>query len=84
MLIGLRKEGAANKMVNEIDLSPREIEILKELLKGKTNKEAGKSLSIAACTVDFHRRRIYSKTNTDNMPDLTMYAIKNRIISLPG
>lgn len=83
LLDKLQKTNSANGVLKKLDLSGREIEVLKELLKGCTNKEVAESLNIVASTVDFHRRRIYAKTNTNNMSDLTMYAIKNRIISLP-
>lgn len=82
LLDKLQKKKVASAALKKLDLSEREIEVLIELLKGSTNKEAAESLNIVASTVDFHRRRIYAKTNTDNMSDLTKYAIKNGIISL--
>jgi DNA-binding NarL/FixJ family response regulator len=83
LLNKLQKEKNAINAFKALDLSDREIEVLKELLKGRTNKQVAESLNIVAGTVDFHRRRIYAKTNTDNISALTIYAIKNRIISLP-
>lgn len=82
MLRGLQREKAINPLLDELSLSDREVEILKEICDGKTNKQIAELLKISASTVDFHRGNIYKKTKSKNITDLLKYAIKNGIISL--
>jgi DNA-binding NarL/FixJ family response regulator len=60
-------------------LSNRETEVLKELCKGKTEKEIAAKLNISPHTVHFHRVNIYSKTNSHNLADLLKYAGENDV-----
>ncbi|WP_346845285.1 response regulator transcription factor [uncultured Rothia sp.] len=48
------------------DLSPREIELLRALATGSTNKQLAKSLFISEATVKTHLVHIYSKLGVDN------------------
>jgi two-component system response regulator DegU len=82
LLTGLIKEKSINPHFDELALSEREIEILKELCLGKTNKEVALLLNITARTVDFHRGNIYSKTKSRNIAELVKYSIKNGIINV--
>ena len=43
------------------DLTPREIEILRLVLAGRTNKAIAAQISISEKTVEFHLNRIYTK-----------------------
>lgn len=61
-------------------LTEREIEILKEICSGKTNKQISEALAIAMSTVDFHRGNIYLKTKANNPAELALYAVKNGIV----
>lgn len=47
-------------------LSPREIELLRALATGSTNKQLAKSLFISEATVKTHLVHIYSKLGVDN------------------
>lgn len=44
------------------DLTPRELEILRLVLAGKTNKEIAHEVFISKKTVEFHLDHIYTKT----------------------
>jgi DNA-binding NarL/FixJ family response regulator len=77
----LRKKGI-NPHFDEQALSKREIEVMRELCNGKTNKEIAGLFSISASTIDFHRTNIYRKTKSGNITDLVKYAIKHAFISL--
>jgi DNA-binding NarL/FixJ family response regulator len=48
-------------MANLSDLTPRELEILRLVLAGKTNKAIAAEMYISAKTVEFHLDNIYSK-----------------------
>lgn len=49
--------------IMEYNLSPREIEVLEELTKGKTNHEMANSLLISEKTIKFHLNNIFVKMN---------------------
>jgi len=51
---------------NEVSLSPRQIEILKFMSEGETNKEIGYKLGIKAPTVSFHLAELRTKLNVDS------------------
>ncbi|HLP13391.1 MAG TPA: response regulator transcription factor [Flavobacteriales bacterium] len=77
----LRKNGV-NPHFGEQALSEREVDVLKQLCNGKTNKEIATLFSVSASTIDFHRTNIYRKTKSCNVTDLVKYAIKNAFINL--
>ncbi len=52
-------------------LSPRECEVLKLLVGGKTTKRISSELGISLTTVDFHRNNILRKMHVDNLVELT-------------
>jgi len=65
----------------EIQLTPREKEILELICKGESNPEIAKRLGLSQQTIDGHRARLFEKTGTKNAPHLVMYAIKNGLIN---
>jgi two-component system response regulator NreC len=67
-----------------LSFTEKEIEIMKEICKGKTNKEIAVNLQISGNTVDFHRKNIYVKAEVNNAAMLTLYAVRNKIISTHG
>lgn len=62
-------------------LSEREIEILKFVALGYTNKEIGDTLFISTHTVITHRKNITAKLGIKTIAGLTVYAILNGIIT---
>lgn len=52
--------------VGEINLSKRQIEVLELVIKGKTNKEIGRQLSISATTARAHISAIFKELNVSN------------------
>ena len=63
-------------------LSEREIDVLKQLTLGLSNKEIADKLNISIHTVISHRKNITDKTGIKSTSGLTIYAISNNIISL--
>jgi len=51
-------------------LTPRERDVLKKLVVGKTNKVVARELDISAKTVEFHRSNIMKKMNAFSLADL--------------
>lgn len=61
-------------------LSPREIEIVQLLARGKSNKEISAVLRISVKTVESHRARILLKLNIHSASDLVLYAVRQGIV----
>jgi DNA-binding NarL/FixJ family response regulator len=65
-----------------VDVSPRELEILKLLALGRSNKEVATALDISVKTVDAHRFNIMRKLNLRTYSDLIQFAIRRQIIDI--
>lgn len=61
-------------------LSKREIQIVKLIAKGLSNKEIASSLFISTRTVDAHRYNIMQKLQVRNTAELVMYAVNNKMV----
>jgi len=64
--------------------TPREIEIIRLLAQGKSNKEVAAGLGIAVRTVETHRAKIMLKLGLHSLVELIHYAIGYGIISAPS
>lgn len=51
-------------------LTPRERQVLGEIVRGLSNKEAGRTLAISPRTIEVHRARIMQKLGARNAADL--------------
>ena len=61
-------------------LSPREIEVLRLMAFGHTNREIAEQLSLSVRTVETHRSHIQQKLGLDSRPELTRYALDSGLI----
>ena len=74
-LLNSRAESAA--------LSPREIEVLEGVAKGKANKEIASDLQITEDTVKAHVKSILQKLHVDDRTGAVTAALRRGIIRLP-
>lgn len=75
----LNKEySSGQNLKNEI--TSREIEILKQIAKGLTNKEIGKKLFISDRTVNAHRTNIMAKLGAKNAVELVVIGMEKHLI----
>jgi DNA-binding NarL/FixJ family response regulator len=61
-------------------LSMRELQVLRRLAMGHTNREIANAYSISIKTVDTYRSRLLKKLNLRNNAELSRFAILNRLI----
>ena len=61
-------------------LTPRELEVIKQIAEGLTSEEIAGILMISKKTVDRHRANILEKLGMRNRVELTRYAIKRGLV----
>lgn len=64
------------------ELSEREIEILKWVATGLSNKEIAAKLFISPNTVKVHLRNVFAKTNVVSRTEATLYAIREGLVEV--
>jgi len=77
-LLGKPSDEESDK--NNIDLTEREIEILRLIVDGFSNKEIGEKLFISHRTVDTHRTNMMKKLGVNNVAGLISFAIRNKMV----
>lgn len=64
-------------------LTARQLEILRLIVGGKSNKEIAAQLDLSANTVAVHRANIMDTLGIHNTAELVVYAIRNGLANLP-
>ncbi|MBE6306203.1 MAG: response regulator transcription factor [Bacteroidaceae bacterium] len=70
------------QVVESLELSDREKEILVAVAKGLTNKTIAEQYHLSVHTVITHRKNITRKTGIKSVSGLTVYAILNNLIDI--
>jgi len=65
------------------ELTPREIEVLEEVVKGATNKEISAILHITENTVKIHLRNILDKLHVCNRVQAAVHAVREGLVDEP-
>jgi len=60
----------------------RELQVLRRLAMGNTNREIASMCGISIKTVDTYRSRLLKKLDLRNNAELSRFAIQNRLIDL--
>ncbi len=61
-------------------LSMRELQVLRKLAAGSTNREIATAYNISIKTVDTYRARLLKKLNLRNNADISRFAIQNSLV----
>jgi DNA-binding NarL/FixJ family response regulator len=80
LLNGLRNKRAPEPEPAEVNLSEKEITILKLMCEEKSTKEIADLVDLSPRTVEAIRDKLKSKTGAKSMAGLVMYAIKAGIV----
>jgi DNA-binding NarL/FixJ family response regulator len=67
----------------EWDLTPREIEILRAVAEGRSNKEMAKQLWLSTHTIKYHLTSIYRKLGVSGRAEAVRLAYENGLIQHP-
>jgi len=70
------------KKEKAVDLTERELEILKLICENYTNEQIADKINLSYDTVKWHRANILTKTGSNNAIALLLYALKNKIIEI--
>ncbi len=65
------------------DLSERELELLRLVALGHTNREIGEQLFLSVRAIEVNRAKLLEKIGVESRPELVRFAIANRVIE-PG
>lgn len=65
---------------NEKHLTPREMEIVRYIAEGMTNREIAEKLFLSVATVHTHRKNILAKLHLKNTAALVKYAAENKLL----
>lgn len=66
----------------ELDLSPREIDVLKLICAEKENREIAAALRLSINTVSSYRQSIFKKTRSETVIGLYKYALRKGIVEV--
>lgn len=68
--------------VGSLELSKRELEVMRLITTGKSNQEIGAALQISEGTVKYHVNNIYSKLGVSDRIQAVITALKRGIVNL--
>lgn len=64
-----------------VNLSEREMEVIKYIAEGYSNREIAETLFLSVHTVTTHRKNIMGKLGINNTAGIVMYAVRKQLIS---
>ena len=80
LLNGLRNKRTAEAVAPEVNLSDKEVTILKLMCEEKSTKEIADMVDLSPRTVEAIRDKLKTKTGVKSMAGLVMYAVKAGIV----
>jgi len=81
----LREEEENREKAERIaSLTPREVDVLRHVVSGRTNKETAAALGISHRTVETHRENILKKLGVRSVAELTRLAIEMGMLDEEG
>ena len=81
VLEALDEDAEGGASCEPVSLSNREIEIIRCIAEGKTNKQIAEELFLSTHTVMTHRKNIMNKLGINNTAGIVIYAVKENLIS---
>ena len=76
-------EGDTLKGEQRDALSPRELEVLQLICRGRSNREIAAELSLSVNTIAVHRANIMNALGIHKTAELVVYAIRHGLVQMP-
>src|SRR5258708_4236621 len=76
--------GGADRRVGEIPLSQRELDIIRHLADGHSNKTIANELSITEATVKVHLKTVLRKIGVVNRTQVAIWAVQHGVVKPSG
>ena len=80
----MRQVAAASPQPHRTDLTARELEVLRLIAAGRSNKEIARDLSVAEKTVKTHVSNVLSKLGVADRTQAAVYAVQNGLAQPPA
>jgi len=74
--------GTGDAAAHPDSLSAREVEVLRLIAAGRSNREIGTALFLSVRTVERHIANIYGKTNARGRAEATAYALRQGLVPM--
>nr|WP_242551728.1 response regulator transcription factor [Pseudomonas sp. Marseille-Q1929] len=78
----VRNQGPASPVVHSHNLTARQLEILRLIVRGKSTREIAHGLGLSIKTVEAHRSQIMKRLQIFDVAGLVLFAVREQIISL--
>lgn len=82
IILNKRDQDKTVNLKDNLDISDREMDVLKLICKGYTNKQIADQLFISVKTVEGHKSKLMMKTETNNTVSLVLFSIKNQLVEI--
>ncbi len=73
---GIFTESEWLELVNELSLPPRQVEVIKRLFVGHSDKQIATELQISVPTVRTHLSRLFSRFDVQDRTKLVLYVVR--------
>jgi DNA-binding NarL/FixJ family response regulator len=78
----IRSQGPASPVPHSHNLTTRQLEILRLIVRGKSTREIAHGLGLSIKTVEAHRSQIMKRLQIFDVAGLVLFAVREQIISL--
>ncbi|MGB7646315.1 MAG: response regulator transcription factor [Pseudomonas fluorescens] len=78
----IRSQGAVGAVADTHNLTARQLEILRLIVRGKSTREIAQGLGLSIKTVEAHRSQIMKRLQIFDVAGLVLFAVREQIISL--
>jgi DNA-binding NarL/FixJ family response regulator len=78
----IRSQGPTSAVAHSHNLTARQLEILRLIVRGKSTREIAQGLGLSIKTVEAHRSQIMKRLQIFDVAGLVLFAVREQIISL--
>jgi len=78
----IRSQGPVGAVADTHNLTARQLEILRLIVRGKSTREIAQGLGLSIKTVEAHRSQIMKRLQIFDVAGLVLFAVREQIISL--